>query len=171
MSELIIAVTAISLIGILAEVLLTEGQTKKYIQGVMALAVVLVILVNVVKIVKGADSVKDYLDIRFEEPAMTDTKSANEIEMLRFEKARLRIVTTLENSGVEGVIISFTYGYNERNAPFIQNIFADTSSAVIKKGYENINIIEMIVDACQSVVDISKEGIIIDGKISTERQA
>lgn len=168
MSAMLISITAISLVGILAEALLSEGQTKKYIQGILALAVILVFLTSVTSLIKGNDDINNYLDITYQEPISTNSDALNKIELYRYNLAQKNIEKLLEKSGIDGVVITFSYGYNEDGNVFVQNIYADTLSAVINTNFGNININEKIVDACQSIVDISKEGIIIDGKIATE---
>jgi hypothetical protein len=165
---MLISITAISLVGILSEALLTEGQTKKYIQGILALAVVLVFLTSATSLIKGNQSVNDYLDITYQEPVSTSSDTLNKIELYRYSLAEKNIETLIEKKGIKDVFITFSYGYNEEGNVFVQNIYADTLSAVIITENGNININEKIVDACRSVVDIGKEGIIIDGKIATE---
>lgn len=165
MSAMLISITAISLIGILVEALLTEGQTKKYIQGVLALAILLVFLTNTVSLIKGGN-LNDFINITSEEPITANTDDLNDIELARYSLAQKSIKSILKKNGITGIVISFSYGYNEHNEVFVQNIYADTSGAVITADLGNINIIDKIIAACQSVVDIEKEGIIIDGKIA-----
>jgi hypothetical protein len=164
---MLISITTISLVGILAETILAEGQTKKYIQGILALAIILVFLTSATSLIKGNDDINDYLDITHEEPTLTNSNALNKIELSRYNLAQRNIENLIKKAGIEGVAITFSYGYNEKGNVFVQNIYADTTSSVIKADNGNININDKIVDACQSVVDIGKEGIIIDGKIAT----
>ncbi|HKL73906.1 MAG TPA: hypothetical protein VJ903_03325 [Clostridia bacterium] len=168
MSALLISITAITLIGILVETLLTEGQTKKYIQGVLALAIVLVFLSNIANLVKSSDNLNNFIGVTFEEPITANIDNLNEIELVRYNLAQDNIENLLSKSGISNIDVTFSYGYNEKNEVFIQNIYVDTLSAVINAKQENININDKIIDACLSVVDIKIEGIIIDGKVATK---
>ncbi|NLL56842.1 MAG: hypothetical protein GX242_06490 [Clostridiales bacterium] len=166
MSGVLISITAISLISILAEALLTEGQTKKYIQGILSLAIVLVFLAGITALVKGNKNFEDYIDIPKQELVGVNSDTLTKLEQSRYNLAQKSIESLLEKQGIEGVKITFSFGYNETGNIFVQNIYADTSSSVINSNSGNININDKIVDACQSVVNINKEGIIIDGKVA-----
>lgn len=168
MKALIVSITAISLISVLAEILLTEGQTKKYIQGMISLGIIFAILTQAVSLFKGVNA--DFTVYNGKETVVSDGNALNLIQQSRFEFARKKIIDTLEKEGIEKVEITFAYCYDQYGKISIQNIYADTANAVIKENLENINIIDKIIGACQETINIDKEGIIIDGKSSNSYQ-
>lgn len=168
MKTLIVSITAISLISVLAEILLTEGQTKKYIQGMISLGIIFAILTQAVSLFKGVNA--DFTVYNGKETVVSDGNALNLIQQSRFEFARKKIIDTLEKEGIEKVEITFAYYYDQYGKISIQNIYADTANAVIKENLENINIIDKIIGACQETINIDKEGIIIDGKSSNSYQ-
>lgn len=164
MKTLLISVTAICLVGILVEILLTEGQTKKYIQGVLSLAIIFVLLTQLVTLIKGSDTVLSSLTDDEATTVTADQTVLNKIEMARYNNAIETITEALEDEGITQLELEFSYGYDSTGAIFIQNIYINTANAVINKEDGNININDKIIEACQSTVDIEKDGIIIDGK-------
>jgi hypothetical protein len=164
MKELLIAVTAICLVGVLAEIMLCEGQTKKYIQGVLSLAIIFVLLSQLVTLIKEND-ILSQITI-YEEDMSVDVTVLNNIELQRYDNAIITIKNNLSEEGISGVEITYTNGYDSNGNIFIQNIFVDINNAVIKENVGNINIIDKIITACQSEIEIEQDGIIINGEIS-----
>lgn len=160
MKAFIISVVAISLISILTEVILTEGQTKKYIQGIMSITVVLVLLTNVAALIKSQPSADIAAPAEETVNFNADTNVLNKLETARYELAAKRIASNLKSKGLD-VEVTFVYGYGPEGLVFVQNIAVDVPKSVITEKEGNININDMIITACQNEIRIEKEGIFI----------
>ncbi|MFA6866151.1 MAG: hypothetical protein WCR54_01410 [Clostridia bacterium] len=163
MKEFLIAMVAIVLLEVLVEVILVDGNTKKYIMATMSLVVLLVFLCQISAFLKKGFTMPNF-DESSEQTISVDTQTLNKFNMLEYENAIKNITAGLKNDGIEGVGITFSYIYNIEGALLIENIFVDTGNLVIKENAKNININEKIIWYCMQNTNIEKKRIIINGE-------
>ena len=69
MKAWLISIVSVCILLILMELMLSEGKTKKFIQGILRLAVVIVLLIPIIKLAAG-----EIPEISFEEEKKENTE-------------------------------------------------------------------------------------------------
>ncbi len=164
MSQWLICVAAVAVLTVLLEVLLSEGNTKKYIQGVIRLLLIMVILLPIVNLVKKDISYEDFLPKSNVEQDMTDKTFLSKIAETRYKTAELNIQKLLKDKGINGALISIDIYYGASYTIEISSVRVDLSNAVITNLEPNIFINDIIIQAVQTHLTVDKEKITIYGK-------
>lgn len=164
MTTWLLSVAAVAVLTVLLEVLLSEGNTKKYIQGIIRLLLIMVILLPIVKLIKKDISYNDFLPETKIEEEITDKTFLSKISATRYKSAELKIQNLLKDKGINGALVSIDIYYGASYTIEISSVRVDLSNAVITSSESNIFINDIIIQAVQSHLIVDKEKIIIYGK-------
>lgn len=155
MKTYLISVAATCLLLVLLETMLSEGKTKKYVQGILRLVIVIVILSPIVGIVN-----KDFNFEKFftENGAKIETTNQNIMDDYIVEKTEKAIENKL--NGCESTVC--TVKINEKNG-VISSVVVTIKENGINTTDENIFTNEKIIEAVTDVIEIDKDRIIVYG--------
>ncbi len=157
-SSWVMAVAGICVLGVLVELVLPNGQTKKYIKGIFAFIVVLVIISPLPSILNKEFSIDDI----FEEDAIIIQEDfIYQVNKNRLETLENMVVTDLEEQGIKGVsiIINANIFTNQMK---IDTVFVDLSHVVINENMEHIDINELVANSILKYISINKSQIVFN---------
>lgn len=163
MKEWLIGVVAVVLLLVLMEVLLSEGNTKKYVQGIIRLILIIVMVFPIINIIKKDTVYQDIIPVEDNEE-ITDQNFLNKIYIARYHSAELNIQTKLSLEGIKGAVVSIDIYYADSYLIEISNVYIDLNNAVISLNEENIFINDIIIDAVKTYLIVDREKIIIYGQ-------
>lgn len=154
-SAWIMSVAGISVLSVLVDLIMPNGQTKKYIKGIFAFVIILVIISPLPSLINKRFSIDDI----FQEEISIQNEYIYEINRKKIEKIEKDILKDLENEGVRNLELNinaniFTYDLQ------IDTIFVDLSQVVINENLQHININELIKSSILKFVSIDCEKII-----------
>ena len=132
----IMSITGVVCLGALADVLMAEGSTKKYVKGIVALIVFAAILAPIPAFLNGgfdfsADNISSSADDAF----------ITEITETSYRNAETAISSGLAARGYDGASVRIYLGYG-KEVPEVVAVVVDITSAVIIGENENIHIKE-----------------------------
>ncbi len=155
MKTYLISVAATCLLLVLLEMMLSEGKTKKYVQGILRLAVVIIVLTPLVGLVNKNFSFDDIFDT---EKTTAITANYGALDEFLIEKTERAIERKLNvNSAVRcSAKIVCEQGV-------IKNVIITVKENGINEHGENIFTNEKIIEAVVSVIDVDKDRIIVYG--------
>ncbi|MCI5797469.1 MAG: stage III sporulation protein AF [Firmicutes bacterium] len=157
-SSWILSIAGISVIGVLVELVLPNGQTKKYVKGVFAFVVVMVIITPLPKLLGNDFQVDDI----FEEDAIIIQEDfVYQINRDRLEKIEEMIEGDLKDEGLENVQVKINANIFT-NEMTIDAVFVDLSNLVITEKGEHKNTNEIIINSILKYVSVEKSDIVID---------
>ena len=132
----IMSITGVVCLGALADVLMAEGSTKKYVKGIVALIVFAAILAPIPAFLNdGFDFSADNIS------SSADDAFITEITETRYRNAETAISSGLAARGYDGASVRIYLGYG-KEVPEVVAVVVDITSAVIIGENENINIKE-----------------------------
>ena len=135
MSSYLLTLLGVILIGVIIDVILPSGSTSKYISGMFALFVMLVMITPVLNWVNKDYKISDY----FVNTSITlDQNLLNNMYSNKIEVMEKEIVTTLEQQGLLKVSIDIQYKVVADNIE-IKQVLVDLTNLVIKDFDTNIN--------------------------------
>lgn len=157
-SSWIMAVAGICVIGVLVDLILPNGQTKKYIKGIFAFIVVLVIISPLPSILKKEFTIEDIFE---ENSIVIQEDFIYQVNKNRLETLENMIVSDLEEKGIHNIsiIISANIFTSEMK---IDTVFVDLSQIVINENIEHIDINELVVNSILKYIQIEKSQIIFN---------
>lgn len=157
-SAWILSIAGISVIGVLVELILPNGQTKKYVKGVFAFVVVMVIITPLPKIFESDFRVDDI----FEENAIIIQEDfVYQINRDRLEKIEEMIESDLSDEGFEKIKVKINANIFTTNMT-IDAVFVDLSELVITKKAEHKNTNEVVINSVLKYVSVNKSDIVIE---------
>ena len=136
----IMSITGAVCLGALADILMSEGATKKYVKGIVALIVFAVILAPVPAILSG--------DLSFGLGEYTDAENSafvNDVTEARYRNAEYALETALATCGYDNADVRIYLSYGN-SAPEILQVIVDITGSVIIEGEANINIREEVAE-------------------------
>lgn len=150
-----ISVVGTVLLTVLADVILPDGQTNKYVKTALSVVVILAMLAPVVKIADGSLSfVSD--DKQYQAQSqylyMVEQKQESEIEQ--------RLISELAESGYKNCIVEAEATLNEQGLT-IDKISVNLKNAVIPDGLSNILVTEDITDIVSKQCGVASEKVVI----------
>ena len=157
-SAWILSIAGISVIGVLVELILPNGQTKKYVKGVFAFVVVMVIITPLPKIF-GSDFRVD--DIFEENAIIIQGDFVYQINRDRLEKIEEMIESDLSDEGFEKIKVKINANIFTTNMT-IDAVFVDLSELVITKKAEHKNTNEVVINSVLKYVSVNKSDIVIE---------
>lgn len=136
----IMSITGAVCLGALADVLMAEGSTKKYVKGIVALIVFAAILAPIPAILKGN------FDFGFGVTnEVADDAFVTEVAETRYRNAEAALETALAARGYEGSVVRVYLNYGS-DMPEVSAVVVDVTLCVINRDKENINIREDIAE-------------------------
>lgn len=157
MSGWLLSVAGISLLSVLIDVVLPNGQTNKYIKGIIAFCMVFVIISPIPALLKS-----DFdLDKIF-------TSSTIEVEkefIYQVNRTRLTYLQSQITSELEMLLPNVKVVVNGDIFEMemkIKNVFVDLSNLVINENNKHINIRKTVEDGVKKHIEIEEEKIIIN---------
>ena len=157
-SNWILAVAGICILGVLIDLIMPNGQTKKYIKGVFAFFVVLIIISPLPNLLKKEFSINDI----FEEDAIIIQEDfIFQINRDRLETIENMIKADLHEQGIDnvGIIINANVFVEKMK---IETVFVDLSEVVINQDLEHIDINELVLKSILKYVVIEEKNIIFN---------
>ena len=154
----ILAVAGICVLGVLVDLVLPNGQTKKYIKGIFAFFVVLVIISPLPSILGKEFSIDDI----FEENAIVIQEDfIYQVNRDRLDVLEDMVLSDLEEQGISGVSIIISANvFTEKMT--IDAVFVDLSQVVINGNLEHIDINELVAESVLKYVSVQKSSIIFN---------
>lgn len=157
-SSWIMAVVGISVLGVLVDLVMPDGQTKKYIKGVFAFIVVMVIISPLPSLLNKEFSINDI----FEENAIVIQEDfVYQVNKDRLETLENMIEADLKEQGISNVSIKISANIFT-NKMKIEAVFVDLSQVVINQNLEHIDINELVAKSVLKYVSIEKNNIVIN---------
>ncbi len=157
-SSWIMAVVGISVLGVLVDLVMPDGQTKKYIKGVFAFIVVLVIISPLPSLLNKEFSINDI----FEENAIVIQEDfVYQVNRDRLETLENMIEADLKEQGISNVSVKISANIFT-NKMKIEAVFVDLSQVVINQNLEHIDINELVAKSVLKYVSIEKNNIVIN---------
>lgn len=153
MSSYLLTLLGVILIGVIIDVILPSGSTSKYISGMFALFVMLVMITPVLNWVNKDYKISDY----FVNTSITlDQNLLNNMYSNKIEVMEKEIVTTLEQQGLLKVSIDIQYKVVADNIE-IKQVLVDLTNLVIKDFDTNINKYVFIRQVVMKNLNITEE--------------
>ena len=137
MKEWLLSVTAVVLLSVLLELLLTEGKIKKYVSGVIRLVVIVVVFVPVIKFVKSDFDWTDVFPQTEVSQTVVDENTLAFIDGMKREEAEKEVENKLSSVGIKDADVNI-YTYDDGEKITISYISVDLYAAVITGYEENI---------------------------------
>ena len=156
MTKWILSIVGMSFLGVVVETILPNGKLNKFIKSMFSLFLLFVIISPLPKIFNKDISLSNNYDYKMDEVLLTNI---NQRKLNNYEKA---IIDNLVKKGVSGVSIQFDADTTKSNLN-IQKIYVDVCNIVLKNNAKHINITDTIVEVITSIINISKEGVVIYG--------
>lgn len=148
LSAWIMSITGVVCLGALADVLMAEGSTKKYVKGIVALIVFAAILAPIPAILNGE------FDFSTDNSSSSaDNAFITEVTETRYRNAEAALESALAARGYEGASVRIYLGYG-KEVPEVVAVVVDITSAVIIGENENINIKEDVAGYTASALGI-----------------
>lgn len=165
MSSWIVSIVSVVILMVMLDLFIGEGETKKYIKGIMSIIIIVVIIAPLPKILK-----KDYtINEVFQESSYTENEIKVDDSFLyrlyraQYAKKEMEIQKYLASQGIKGSVVVISIAYGESGTVDITNVLISMENTVITEIDKNININEMIYDSVQSIISVQRERIIING--------
>lgn len=157
-SSWIMAIVGVSVLGVLVDLVMPNGQTKKYIKGIFAFIVVLVIISPLPNLMNKNFSIDDI----FEEDAIVIQEDfVYQVNRDRLETLENMIVADLKEQGIGNITVNISANVFT-NKMKIEAVFVDLSQVVINQNLEHIDINELVAKSVLKYVSIDKNNIVIN---------
>lgn len=159
MAAWIMGIVGAIVVTTLIDVILAEGETKKYIKGIAALLVLSAVITPLASL---AD--KDFEFNYGEETSVPDVNDTylNRIYLERYKGYELTLQNRLKTAGIDGVVIRIDIAYSDGQVDIL-NVTADVSNAVITAENKNIDINKTVVSVIKSGLKIDDSKIAVTG--------
>lgn len=154
----LLSIAGVSVLSVLVDVILPNGQTNKYIKGIFAFCMILVILSPIPKLLKK--------DFEFDKIIITEDITIDEEFIYQRNRDKLNLLKSqieseLDEAGLEGIFVSVNGDIFDKQMK-IENVFVDLSLLVITDKTKHIDIEKTVKDAVRKFVTIEEEKIILN---------
>lgn len=154
-STWIMSIAGVSILSVIVDLIMPNGQTKKYIKGIFAFVIVFVIISPLPNLINKNFAIDDIFQ---GEINLQDTY-IYEINRSKIESLEKAISNDLVKEGINGAIININA--NIFTSDFqINAIFVDLSQTVINPKLQHIDINELIKSSILKFVSIDASKII-----------
>lgn len=160
MSEIsawIMSVAGISILSVIVDLIMPNGQTKKYIKGIFAFVIVLVVISPLPSLINKNFKIDDI----FQDKINIQENYVYEVNRIKIENLEESILKDLSNSGLKGVNININANIFTTDLE-INTIFVDLSQVVINPNLQHIDINELIKSSIFKFISIDSSKIIFD---------
>jgi len=162
MKAWLISVAATALLTVLLELLLSEGSTKKYIQGIVRVGLVLVMITPVFKLLSGGVNLESMFEVSAPAGEERSVGFNEYVSSARYREAEGTIQKKITQAGIYGSTVSINI-YYQQGSTGINFVTVDLNNAVITRDGLN-NIDNVVRQTVKSVLEIEEEKILIYGK-------
>lgn len=150
------------ILSVLSEVLLAEGETKKYVKGIIAVVAVAVVFSGVAGLLKGGFDINSVFDNSGAEISV-DERYVRELGNARGEEKKNRFLSALEAEGISGVEVFFVLDMTEASFCF-DTVYISTNNVVIADNAKNIVVNDRITELAKATFKPLSGGLNLDGK-------
>lgn len=150
------------ILSVLSEVLLAEGETKKYVKGIIAVVTVAVVFSGVAGLLRGGFDVNTVFENSGAEISV-DERYIRELENARAEEKKKRYLNALEAEGISGVEVFFVLNTTEASFCF-DTVYISTNNVVIADNATNIVVNDRITELAKAIFKPLSGGLNLDGK-------
>lgn len=157
-SAWVLSVAGISILGVLIDLILPSGQTRKYVKGVFAFIVVLVIITPLPKLLGGEYRAEDIFE---EDAIIIQDDFIYEVNRDRLTKIEDMIESDLKETGLCGVEIQLNANIFTSNMT-IDAVFVNLKNLVITENLQHKDINEIVIKSVLKYVNVSESDIIFD---------
>ncbi len=161
-SSWIMSIVGISVLSVLVDLIMPNGQTKKYIKGVFAFVIVFIIVSPLPSLINKNINIDDI----FQEEVELQEQYIYQTNRNKLSTIEDSIISELEKNGVDKVGININANIFTRDMK-INAIFVDLSQVVINENNEHININELVISSILKYITIDKKDIIFDSNESS----
>ena len=148
MTAWILAITGVTVLSVLVDLILPNGQTSKYIKNVFAFIMIFVIISPLPSIINGKFTIDNILsteEITIQEDFIYQV---NKDKLLALEK---NITQILEEKGLKNVIVTINADIFEIDMQ-LKSVNVDLSDLVIDENYTHIDIKKTVTDVVNQIV-------------------
>lgn len=166
MSNWIVSIVSVVILMVMLDLFMSEGETKKYIKGIMAIVIIAVIIAPLPKVLKRDYTINDVFgnEDYIEKEIKADESFLFRFYIAQYAKKEMDIQKLLAHQGLKGCIAKINIAYDENSLIIITNVLITMDNTVITEDIKNININEMIYETVQSILSVQRELIIIYDK-------
>lgn len=154
----LLSIAGVTVLSVLVDVILPNGQTNKYIKGIFAFCMILVIISPIPKLL---DKDFDFDKIIIAEDIAIDEEFIYQNNRDKLNLIKSQIESELQEVGLNDVYITVNGDIFDKQMK-IQNVFVDLSLLVISGDAEHINIEKTVKQAVRKYVSIEEDKIIIN---------
>lgn len=156
MSNYVLSILGIVVIGIIIDVVIPSGNINKYIKSVFSIFVVSVIISPIVKFISNKNGIKiDYNNYEL------DAGLVEYIFEKRVDNEEIKIETYLEDEGFKEVDININFSINNNEIEYI-SCQVNLKNLVISADKQHINKYEFIKEVVKDFTNLTEEEIVID---------
>ncbi len=164
MSGWVLTIVSVVVLTVLLDLFMSEGNTKKYIRGIMSIIIIAVVIAPLPKLVNKNISLAEVFNENVVDKQITaDKQYLFRLYTAQFSQKERKIEQILQDNGIENTAVRINIYHFDDKVEII-NVLVSLQMAVITVIDRNININDMIVEVVSSVVNVSQELIIIYGK-------
>lgn len=160
-SSWIMSIAGVSVLSVLVDLIMPNGQTKKYIKGIFAFIIVFVIISPVPSLINKNFNIDDI----FQEEIELQDEYFYQINRNRLTSLENSITDHLKTEGVSGVQLNINANIFTQEME-INAIFVDLSQIVINENIKHIDINELVKSSIFKYISIDEEKIIFDSNES-----
>lgn len=151
------------ILSVLSEIFLADGETKKYLKGIIAVISVAVVFSGIIGIVKQDFNVFDFSD-GGENNISIDGNYVNQLKNSRAEVKKERFSSALEAEGIGSIEVTYTLDFAKEDFCF-DTVYISTNNVVIADAAANIVVNDRITELAKAIFKPISGGLYLDGKL------
>lgn len=156
-SSWVMSICGVSILSVLIDLFLPEGQTNKHIKNIFSFAILLVMIAPLPNLIKSASGISDIFK-DFDYTIQTDyIYGVNESKI---EKLCEDIQKELVENGILNVDVEISVNTYDINLD-IDGIYIDLEHAVLSNEINKEKIHELVFECVAKKIDINKEQVVI----------
>ena len=159
MQAWIYSVVGVILLSTMLDIIIAEGETKKYVKSIASLIVIAVIISPLGNLLNSNYSADDFFNIK-DSFVQVDENFVNTVYDNSAKRLEENLQSALFDKGFEGVIVRVILE-RKNSTTIIKNITCNLTFLVINKKGENIDINKQIKDTIIDKTGVAEEIIII----------
>ncbi len=156
-SSWILSIAGVCVLGVLVDLILPSGQTKKYIKGIFSFIVVLVVISPLPSLINKDFSLANIF--KEDETIAIQEDFIFEINKQRITSIENMIESDLNEQGIAEVNVSLSGNIFDENLK-IDAVFVDLSRMVLSSNLEHKNINELVIKSVLKYVQIERNNIV-----------
>lgn len=161
-SAWIMQIAGISVLSVLVDLMMPNGQTKKYIKGVFAFIIIFIIISPIPALINKEIDIDDI----FQEEIELQDDYIYQINRNRLSAYEKSIINDLKREGINEVGININANIFTSDME-INAVFVDLSQVVINENIQHIDINELVKSSILKYINIDESKIIFDSNESS----